>query len=216
MIIRREALASALAATTADDTRYFLSSVQIRLNGDVVATDGHIALIVHDNSPMDSADFPIVPGADFHGEPSAPFCVPMDTCRRLIGATQKGKRALPILTGVQVGRNGAEGVTVLAATDLSVPAVAILQPDPNGPRFPDIDRVVPAADSERIRVSLSVPVLEGLIKAAKAIGAGKVFQTITLQLPPANEKTHEIDGAMRVEIKGADLTISGAVMPCRL
>lgn len=215
MIIRREALASALAATTPDDSRYFLNAVQIRQNGDVIATDGHIALIVHDTAPMAAADFPIVPGADFHGEPSKAVIVPFETCKRLIAATQKGKRALPILTGVQVGRNGAEGVTVLAATDLSVPAVAILQPDPHALTFPDIDRVVPAVDPARIRVSLSVSVLESLIKAAKAIGEGNRTQTITLQLPAA-DKTNAIAGAMRVEMKGADLTVTGAVMPCRL
>lgn len=215
MIVRREALASALAATTPDDSRYFLNAVQIRQNGDIVATDGHIALIVHDTAPMAAADFPIVPGADFHGEPARDVIVPFDTCKRLIAATQKGKRALPILTGVQVGRNGADGVTVLAATDLAVPAVAILQHDPNAVTFPDIDRVLPGIDPECTRVSLSVSVLESLIKAAKAIGDGNRLQTITLQLP-APDKTHAIVSAMRVEMKGGDLTISGAVMPCRL
>jgi hypothetical protein len=216
MIIRREALSSALAAVTDDDTRYCLGSVQIRQNGDVAATDGHIALIVHDDRPMDTADFPIVPGADIHGELARDLSVPASTCKRLISSTQKGKRALPILTGVRVGRNGADGVSVLAATDLAVPAVVILQLDPHAQAFPDISRILPAADETRVRLSLSVEVLESLTKAAKAIGAGKRFQAITLQLPAPNEKTNAIDSAIRVEIKGADLSITGAAMPCRL
>jgi hypothetical protein len=215
MIVRREAFAGALAATTADDTRYFLNAVQVRQNGDVAATDGHVAFIVHDNRPMETADFPTVPGADIHGEPAQDVLVPFDTAKRLIGATAKGKRALPILAGIHVGRNGAEGVTVLAATDLAVPAVATIQHDPNGARFPELDRVVPAADTARVRVSLAVPVLEAIIKAAKAVSGSKRLQTITLQIPEA-DKQNAIVSALRLEIAGDDLTITGAVMPCRV
>lgn len=215
MIIRREALASALAAVTDDDTRYALGSVQIRQNGDVAATDGHVALIVHDDRPMDTADFPDVAGADIHGELARDVSVPAATCKRLISATAKGKRAIPVLTGVRVGRNGADGVSVLAATDLAVPAVAILQVDPHAQAFPDLARVMPAADDTRVRLSMSVEVLESLIRAAKAIGAGKRFQTINFQLPAASEKTHAIETTIRIEIKGADCSIVGAAMPCR-
>jgi len=225
MIIRREALAGALAATTADDTRYFLNAVQVRQNGDVAATDGHVAFIVHDNRPMDTADFPTVPGADIHGEPARDVLVPFETAKRLIAATPKGKRgagSIPVLAGIQVGRNGAEGVTVLAATDLSVPAVATIQHDPNGQRFPELDRVIPAADAARVRVSLAVPVLEAIIKAAKAVHGSKRLQTITLQIPePAKhvddaKPQNTIVSALRLEIVGDDLTVTGAVMPCRV
>jgi hypothetical protein len=218
MIVRRELLTAAMAATDANDTgRYFGNTIQIRRSGDVVGTDGHIAVIVRDAHPFDPAEFPIVPGADIHGELAADLVVPVPTCKRLIGATAKGKRALPILSGIQIGRNGSEGVSVLAATDLSVPAVATIQQDP-GQTYPAIDRVVPAADADLVRVTLAVPVLEAMIKACKAVSGSKALQSVTLQIPKPGEKDKNvIVNALRLEIAGdSGISVTGAVMPCRL
>jgi len=220
MIIRREALQAALAATTADDTRYFLNAVQVRPDGSVAATNGYVAFIVSDSSNMADADFPIVPGAEFHGSPAGNVLVSADVCKRLIKGTEQGKRSMPILRCVQVSKNGSEETATLAATDLKIPTVATVTKDPDA-NFPVLERVIPKADKEGIvSIVLGTEVLEQLIKATNAIKGERFSKGIRFDIP-----THERDrmdkigtvcSAVRVTVKTAEgLELVGAIMPMR-
>lgn len=214
MIIRREALNAVLPATTADDTRYYLNAVLAEpANNRVVATNGHVMLFATDNEPQADADFPQVPGADFHGNP-APICIPADIVRSMINAMPK-KHYLPILTAAQLSQNGSEQTATIAATNLSAPCVATLKRDEQG-RFPNYDRVIPKADRPVVRVALAVDVLETLIKSAKAVcgtGRGATKAIITFEVP--TEK-RDVESACSVTVKGESVTVTGLAMPCRI
>ncbi len=212
MLIRREVLAAVLPAVTDDDTRYFLSKVQIRPDGEVRATNGNIAILASgvDGYRFPDEDFPTIPGAPFHGDPSGSILVDEPTIKRLIGATDKGKRSLPVLRCVQVSRNGSELTSTLSATDLKAPITATIVSEPTE-NFPELDRVMPAADkADTVALVLGVPVLEALLKAAKAIDT----RTIRFDVP-TDGKDRAVLTAIRVTATGPDAKIVAVAMPCR-
>lgn len=224
MIIRRETLNAALPATTHDDTRYFLSKVQITPSGEVRATDGHIAIIAKDRHRLPDEDFPIVPGAPFHGDPSSPVLVDATTIKRLTAGTPKGKRMpIPVLCGIQISRNGSDHTFTLAATDLKAPVVATVE-TVNGENFPTLERVFPAADKVgTVPMVLSVEVLENLLKCAKAVQGAKRFQAIRFEVPIgrrdrfiADGKLGMVSSAIRVTVEGEETEVVAVVMPCRV
>lgn len=208
MIIRRETLQAALAATTPDDTRYYLNCVQADpAQNRVVATNGHILIIATDRWPMADADFPAVAGAEFHGSPEGPVCLDADVCRSMI-ATMPKKHSIDILKAAQLSVNGSPTTLTFAATDLKAPRVATIDTKDAG-QFPAIDRIMPKADRPELALCLAVDVLESLLKATKAIGA----RTITFGIP--TEKT-EVLTSVGVTMKGADVTVTGLAMPCKI
>ena len=185
MIVRRQTLIAALAATTAEDTRYFLHSIRLEPEHNrAVATDAHVLLMIEDAHPELDADFPSIPGADFSQEPTPPFCLPADIAKAMIGTTPK-KSTIPILSCIRAGRNGDPNKITVAAPDLTAPRVATIHDvGENAQRFPAYDRVIPRADRPEISVLLGVPVLEALIKAAKAINDDtKIPPVIRFSLP---------------------------------
>jgi hypothetical protein len=213
MIIRRETLAAALAATTADNSRYFLHAVQAEpALHRVVATDGFILLIATDRSPMQDEDFPQVPGAPFHGNPEGRIVLDAEICRGMI-ATMPKKTPIPILKTAQLSVNGSESTVTLAATDLQAPRVATIDTTAAG-QFPAYERVMPKADREGVKLCMGLPVLESLIKAAKAVGV----QTITFDVPTGPKDTTDgaVSSPLGVTMNGADVTVTGCAMPCRL
>lgn len=187
MIIRREVFSAVLPATTLDETRYGLDNVQIRPDGTVCATNGHMAIFAKDRNPIAPEDFPIVPGVpDGQHEPTAPILVPIVTVQRAVASTAK-KPILPVLGAIQITANGTPGAAVLAATDLTVPVV--LSVDSTGQSFPDLDRIKIADDEKVIRLTLSVDMLKDILKSAQAaIGKAK----------------HNHGGMVRFEIPTAD------------
>jgi hypothetical protein len=192
MIIRREALTAALAATTDDDTRYYLSGVQVVPGATprAVATNGHVLLVVDDEHPHKDEDYPIIVGAPWHGDPPAPLVIPSDIVRAMIATTPK-KTTIPILRAIQVSRNGSEQSVTVAATDLQAPRVATLDTTADDRKFPSYHRVLPAADRPSVSVCLAVDVLETLIKAAKAISqTGKNVHTPTIRFSLPTGKQH--------------------------
>lgn len=215
MIIRREALKAALAATTTDDTRYFLNAVQVRPDGTVAATDGHVAFIAKEAHPPAQAnggaypddDFPIVPGAETHGSITVPVLVDSDIAKRLIAGTAK-KATIPVLACVQFSQNNDGAVAV--STDLQVPCVVHIKDA--GQTFPAIERVMPAEDKPSIKVCLSNAVLESLLKASKAIQGRKMIQTITFSVP--TDQTTCVS-AIRVGMTSDEVHVDGVIMPCR-
>jgi DNA polymerase III sliding clamp (beta) subunit (PCNA family) len=227
MIIRREALNAALAATTADDTRYFLNAVQVNPDKHaIIATNGHILLVATDKAPQLNADFPIVPGAAFHGSPVAPVLIPADSCRAIVAAMPK-RSSIPILGSAQLSTNGSPSTFTLASTDLAAPRIATIDTTDAG-NFPAYERVMPKLDRPSVNVIMAVDVLEQLIKAAKAAqGSDKRTAKITfnvptgkadLDMPKGSDDTQGrmVSSALGVTITGPDVTVTGAAMPCRL
>lgn len=232
MLIRREVLAAVLPALNdLDPARPSLSKVQILPTGEARATNGHIAIMASgiDGFRFSDGDFPVVPGAPFHESPTTPILVDEQTIKRLIGATQKGARSFPVLNCIQIGKNGTDTAHLLAATDLHAPLTATVQTDPQE-QYPDLAKITPAADkADTVPLVLGVPVLEALLKAAKAIAGSKRMQTIRFDVPigsgdrrvfrgpnDAPEELHEITGAIRATAYGPDAKIVAVVMPCRL
>lgn len=211
MIIRREAFTAALAATTADETRYNLHVVHCEPAAHrVVATNGHVLLIATDRAPHKDEDFPSFAGAEFHGDPD-PISVSVDVVRSML-ATMPKKSTIPILTAAQLGRNGSDDTATLSATDLSVKNVAMIQRDS---RFPNYDVMLKTqATRKTVQLCLAVDVLETLLKAAKAVKGSSKTPTITFAIPL--EKGDAVTSAVGVTMTGEDVTVTGLAMPCRL
>jgi hypothetical protein len=210
MIIRREALTAALAATTADDTRYFLHAMRLEPAAHrVTATNGHVLIVATDRAPLPDADFPIVPGAEFHADPD-PVCLSADVAKSLIAAMPK-KARFPILGCVQVSKNGSPNTYTVAATDLQAPRVATVDTTDAG-QFPNTDRIWPAIDRPEVQVCFAVDVLETIIKAAKAV-SGKKKALITFGVP--TETPHVVQ-AVKLTIAGESIDVSGLAMPCKI
>ena len=220
MIIRREALQAAMAAATSDDTRYFLQAVQVDpAKHTVVATDGHVLLVCTDTNPEKDAEFPAMPEAPFHGNPTKPVLIPVDVVNSLLKTMPK-KPTIPILGMCQLSQNGTGESATVAATDLQVRNVARLQDE--GRKFPAWERAMPPADRESVTVAIGVTVLEAIIKAAKAIhrAKGSTGPVIQLNIPLARNEVGELEpvvvSALGVLLKGEDVTVTGAAMPCRV
>jgi hypothetical protein len=238
MIVRRNTINAALQATTDDDTRYFLSSIQLDpLQHTASATDGSIALIVKDSEPIPDDEFPLIPGANFHADPPAPFMVAADVLRGMV-ATMPKRATVPVLGALRAAQDADPASIVVAATDLSAHRVATFQPDA-AQRFHDLARVMPAADRRELGVTIAIDVLERLIKAAKALdpSSKRPIPTIHFGFPldardrakiPGTEATEttpatpdrpgDVISAIRVTITNpaSGLRIDGAAMPCRV
>jgi hypothetical protein len=228
MIIRRETLNVALAATTADDTRYYLNAVQADpAKHHVVATNGHILLVATEANPWPDCDYPTILGAEYHDEPATPVLIDADTCRSLIAAMPK-KSSLPILTCAQLSTNGSPSTFTVAATDLKARSVTVIDMAESRATFPTYERVMPKLDRPSVNVILAVDVLEQLIKAAKAAnGSNKSTAKITfnvptgkadLDMPKDSDDTQGrlVMSALGVTMTGPDVTVTGAAMPCRM
>lgn len=233
MIIRKETLLAVLPATTKEDKRYFMDAVRLT-PAQALATNGHVLLIAKEETPQKDEDFPIVPGADFHGDPDQPVVIPTDIIRSMI-ATMPKSATLPILDTIRVGANGAPGSMLVAATDLQAPRVAVV--DMTDIVFPQFERVLLAEDRPEIGAYIAVDVLETLIKSAKAIcGSGRRGRKAVIRFGfplDANERAGvptdavdasgetimapgDVTGRIRIDIAGHDgLSVSGVAMPCR-
>lgn len=211
MIIRREALAAVIPATTAEDTRYFMDALCIEPDGRVIATNGHVLLIATDKAPQPDADFPTVPGAAFNGTPEHQTLVKTDVVKSLMAVMPK-RSTIPILGSIQVSQNGTPQTATLAATNLQTPCVATVtrEADMN---FPQYERCIPTTPAA-VRVILSADVLETLIKSARAIATKKSAPRITFDIP-ANGDDGIVAGAIRVSMQGIDVDVTGAAMPMR-
>ncbi len=229
MIIRRSVLQAVLPATTDSDRRYSLDAVNVRPDGTVEATNGSIAILARDKSPIDDADFPIVAGSEFKGNPAGNILIPTAIVKSMIAAMPK-RSPIPVLAALQLGANGSEtGSAFVSATDLQAPRVAHIT---NDGTFPAIDRVIPAADKAgTVDVFFAVDVLETICRAARAVSAsGKKSKApiVRFAIPTAKgdrisltkdgEKTGEageVSTAVRVTYSGPDVDLVIAAMPCR-
>jgi DNA polymerase III sliding clamp (beta) subunit (PCNA family) len=213
MLIRREALAAVLPATTADETR--LNAVQVEPKPDgkhrCVATNGHVLIIADETSPQPDDEYPSVSGGEFHGSPSSPVLLPSETVKRLIASVPK-KRTIPILGSVQLGTNGSPGTLQAVTTDLDTANVMPIRP--MDATFPAYDRVIPkdGPDRQAVTMVLTVEVLETIIRAAKASGAK--IPTVLFSIP--SDKP-ELVSALTFKVCGvSNIQVSGVAMPCRI
>lgn len=226
MMIHRRTLSAVLPAVCTDNPNAVHKNVQIDPSGACRATDGHIALIATDRHGFryPDEDFPLIPGAPFHGDPKAPIQVDPGTVKRLIGAMPKqGKRTpIAILNAIQVSRTVDDSAATLAATDLTAPIVATIHPEDRS--FPTIERVIPAANkADTVTVVFAAGLLEKLIAAAKAVQSSKPMQAIRFDIPTGaqdrfknpDDTPGEVCGPIRVSITGEDTEVIGAIMPCR-
>ena len=218
MIIKREALATVLPATTfANDTHgYALTSINVEPSGRLAATDGHICVTVTDVQPFADADFPVQDIPAFHASPAKSVRIPADIAKRLIGAMPKST-PIPILKCAQLSTKGSPETCTIAATDLSAPTAVTLRDD--GKSFPDVDRVLSqTGKGPMTRVSLALPVLETMIKAAKAATAGTKSDPVIYLDIPTTEGEVVLSG-IAFSVPGAirnGLEVSGVAMPCRI
>jgi hypothetical protein len=169
-----------------------------------------------DRAPLPEADYPTIPNAPFHGNVDTPVLLPADIAKRLIDASGKPKRHgnLEVLQSIQVGRNGSDDTAVCSATDLQVPVSVSITPDP-GKRFPEYSRVMPKPDRPAISIVLGVPVLETLIKSAKAIGATTVRVDLPTETTYHEKGTTIVSNAIQVTYKSGDIECTAVLMPCR-
>jgi hypothetical protein len=222
MIIRRAQLQAALAATGKDNSRYYLSAVQADPSKhSVIATDGNVLLVCTDRRPEQDSEFPSIPGAEFHGEPDKPMCISVDVVQSMLKTMPK-RATLPILQSCQLSQaaaggnqNGEAGQYTVAATDLPVRNVARINPENQG-QFPAWEHLMPKADRPSIVVSLGIPVLESLIKAAKAIDSKTITLTLPVERDKAGEPTGTVLTVIGVTITDTDVAVTGVAMPCRL
>lgn len=165
MLIKRQVLSAVLPATTIEDTRYYLTGIQILPDGRCVATDGHILLVAKDEHQQDDKEFPSKGMPEFLRSPTEPVVVGREIVAKLIAAMPK-RGCIPILEYAQLGTS--EGGAVICATDLTAACVVELPADEQQ-QFLDYARVLPKKDRPELTVHLAVEILEKIIKAAKAI-----------------------------------------------
>ena len=234
MLIHRDTLRAALLATTKEDSRYFLHAVQVRPDGTVVATNGHMLVTVRDSHTIPDEDFPRMANTGvFVTSPTEPVCLPVPLAEKLIAATQK-KGTTPVLACVQIGQDAAGGIFA-TATDLETSLSSPLPTGDNAPRFPTtVDRSMVSEDRPHLSVKFSACYLAALVKAAGILyGKHPYDGVVEFQIPtepkyqatrtvstaedgtPITEPTGEILAQIRVVITGPERTLDGVLMPVR-
>lgn len=214
MIIRREVLKAVQAATTKDDTRYALNHIQVQPDGACVATNEHVLLVGRDRYPHDAADYPTANLPEFSGEPTAPVLLPSDVVTKLIAGTQK-RTTIPILGAVRIGVNSGPDKVYAVSTDLQTPTVYAV-PTEDVPQFPQWQRVIPEGRQNTRTVVLGVPVLETLLKAARAAGSQSIMFEVPTEEKHYNKRTNALFDSVPVTINGSDVELTGVVMPMQL
>lgn len=223
MIIRKATLQAVLPAADSRDVTSRCDKIEVRPDGTVTATNGHVLLSATERTRFLDADFPVKGLPKYHGDPPTAITLNAAEIARVVKAlTKKSTMLYPILTAVQLGTD-AEG-TYLAATDLTSQTVLRVptQEDQRG-QFPAWDRLVPAREEPAICVELSTAVLKVLIQAAETVHGLDILRTqrrATVRLYVRTDAAHQTEtghgnAGIRVEIDGTDTAIVGVVMPCR-
>jgi hypothetical protein len=203
MLIRLEALELAANAGEPDESdRYHLNVVQVRANGSVIVTDGSACLRIQAAVDEPGLFDALMPAQErgFEGEVLIEKGDAIDfkaACRKAL------KRA-----GKKSSADGGEPVHVVIAKDGDTLKMAtadgiverqFLIKQPDGLRFPDVDRVIPAGEHREI--ILSVELLLKMLRTLKRLRVRAV--TLGLSRAPlspiritANSHAGAIDGAL--------------------
>jgi len=229
MIIRRSTLKAVLpAAVDKDkDARYALNKIEVRPDGRVTGTNGHLLISIVERYPFPDADYPTAGLPEFHGNPPAAITIDLPIVETLIKTAPK-RSVIPIIAeGIQLGQNS-EGAYV-ASTDLqSQTVIRLPQGEKAGRFFSNWDQSVPAADEPAIHLTLGAKLLQILCKAALAINDRNASITFAIRTDPKHQTqvpgatnddprapTGVYNDAVRVELGGTDHTAYGAIMPMR-
>lgn len=212
MVIRREAWLAAKAITTSDDTRYALHAIQVQPTGTLEATDGHIAIRVTDKARIADGDFPALNGGT---DPVKAQLVSSTSLKTLLDVMQK-KSKIPVLPTIRVAAVGDVSVAIVVPEIGDMPVVQRLaETGGKGATFPNLDRVWPK-EQPNVAVHLGVPVLEALLKMAKALDA----RSIRFELPTDEDKhdkgTNVVNSVCRAKVETPDFAADCAVMPMRV
>lgn len=209
MLIRLEALElCANAGAPTDSDRFNLHLLQVQPDGSVVTTDGfqilRIKAAVEEPGLFDA----LLPAAErgYEGE----VLIDATDARDFKAACAKAlKRA-----GRKSVAEGGEPVHVVVAQDDEQLTMAtadgvverrfIIKQPTTEQKFPDIDRVLGAVDTDR-KITVSVDLMIRLLRTLKKL---KVH-AVTLGLPPESNR------AIRITAKSLAGDIKGALMPMR-
>ena len=192
MIIRRETLKALLPITANEDSRYFLQAIQVQPDGRIMATDGHLLLVATDAHPGVDEDFPCSPGTEpFTASPTGSVLIGREIVERILAAMPKKQQRygrMPILETAQLAQGA--GDATITATDLTASCRIYLPQDDT--RFPQVQQILDKLqDRPEVTVHLGVPVLELLIKAAKAIGTTTI--ALRVSTDPATQGNLPLD-----------------------
>lgn len=206
MLIHRNILSVAAAATADDVVRYGINCVQVRPNGVVVGTNGHIAVQVFERHRSPDDEFPNVAGVPELIDASAPVYIDAAAVKRLVGGTKK-KGSIPVLECVRVGTSP-DGEPKAVSTDLDASVVLRL----SDIKFPDVDMVIPGANDDAVTLTLGLPMLKTLVNVLSAMKDGA---SITFQIPASTDPPAPISEAVRATAETGDMTVVMAIMPMR-
>lgn len=213
MIIRQSTIETVLpAAKTKDDTDR-LCRVEVRPDGTVTATNGHLLISVKETYPEKPEDWPAKGFEQLHGEIDKPITINLEQLKRLKAGMPK-RSTIPIVSCINVAQNG-EG-PVACSTDLQSPTIL---PVNDATAYPDWKRVIPASTVPHVEFSIAADVLEALAKAAKQARPGKDRKRpacVTFHIPTEEyaraKDSLTITSPVRIEIPSTEgVEIVGAV-----
>ena len=195
MLVHRTALTVCGAVAEPDVNRPALGCVHVRADGTVEATNGAILLQVK-NASWPAEEYPKIDGLEV-GAPG-PALLTVESVNQAIKFVPK-KTVIPILQCVAVVPKN--GHVTLAVHDMeNVQRIELNRVEGD---FPNTDRVVDATPKPAVSLTLSVDVLDLLVKALKLAKARTVVLGVS--------KGPKIP--LTVKAEGPDITITGLVAP---
>ena len=185
--------------TSDDETRPAIGHVKVEPKGRILATNGHVAVIVEPLGQMkiDEAEFPSIPGL-VGEEPAQPIYLAADVAH----AAEKLAPANPDTVGNRARLLVDKHITI-GVTDGHAPQLVIVEP-PAVENFPNLDAIVPTG-AAKVVVTLDADYVERIAKYAQAFRLGR-SRPITFYVYGPTEP-------MRVEWTDEYHRVTAVVMP---
>lgn len=182
-----------------DETRPAIGHVKVEPKGRVLATNGHVCVIVEPIGQMkiDEAEFPSIPGLDGE-EPRQALYLPAAVAH----AAEKLAPANPDSVGNRARLLVDKHITI-GVTDGQAPQLVIVEP-PAVEKFPDVEAIVPTKAAKAV-ITLDAEYLERIAKYARAFRLG-ASSPVTLYVYGPKEP-------MRVEWTDEYHRVTAVVMP---